>query len=93
MMRFACQANHDPRDLHCAFLRAGAKPSLYTCYPRRNKWTLATVDHDEAAAIRRALDRLGIEFDEKVSLRNQKDGRFPRLSLGVLSASVRRYLP
>jgi hypothetical protein len=92
-MRLAFQANPDPRDLHCAFLRAGAKPSLYAYYPRRNQWTMTTADHEEAAAISRALDRLVIEFDEKVSLRNQNDGRFSKLSLGVLSASVRRYLP
>jgi hypothetical protein len=65
MMRLAFQANHDPRDLHYAFLSAGAKPSLYAYHPRRNQWALTTADPEEAAVIRRVLDRLGSEFDER----------------------------
>ena len=66
MIRFAYQHELDPPELHRHFIRAGARPSLYSYRPRNDLWTLTTADHAEAATIRSVLDKLGIEYYEQV---------------------------
>lgn len=66
MIRFTFQHNRDPKALHREFVRAGARPHLYSFYPRRGCWTLTMPDDREGVIVREAMDRLGIDYDEVV---------------------------
>lgn len=66
MIRFAYQHTLEPPELHRHFVRAGARPSLYSYRPRLDQWTLTTSDKEEALVIRQVLERLGVEFEEQV---------------------------
>jgi hypothetical protein len=67
MIRFTYDPKDlDPRDLHRHFLRAGARPHLYSYRPRHNVWSLTMEDHREGVIVREVMDRLGIDYDEAV---------------------------
>jgi hypothetical protein len=56
----------DPKALHRQFLKAGARPSMYSFYPRRDTWALTIPEARQAEAIRQVLDSLTIPVEEKV---------------------------
>lgn len=66
MIRLTFKHSYDPKSLHREFLRAGAKPHLYTYRPRADVWTLVMVDVTEGKIVRQVLDRLSSDYDEVV---------------------------
>lgn len=67
MIRFTYQHTLDPKALHRHFLRAGARPRLYSYRPRGDTWTLVMEDVEEGVVIRQVMDTLGIDYDEMVT--------------------------
>jgi hypothetical protein len=62
VIRFAYQHNYDPKELHRQFLRAGARPHLYSYRPCSDTWTLTIADLEEAVVIQGVLEGFGVAF-------------------------------
>jgi hypothetical protein len=65
MIRFIFQHDLDPKALHREFLRAGARPSMYSYKPSLDMWTLCIADPVESNIVDDVLRRLKISFTIK----------------------------